>query len=84
MTTVLVIRDPDYENEYTTEGDPVEYIDIDLGQSFDGPKGFRGELDAEEQNEYFEMWRDQVKHLDPDGPIRARVEELIDYMRGDD
>lgn len=47
--TVLVIRDPDYENEFTCAGD-IDIIDIDLGRAFDGPKGFRA-LDPDEQDE---------------------------------
>ena len=84
--TTLVIRDPDYSNEYVEEVEgyvETETISIDLGAGFDGRKEFRC-LDAEDQAEYIEMWRDEVKHLDADGPIRQRVESLIAYMTEDD
>jgi hypothetical protein len=76
--TVLVIRNPDYENEFVVEGD-VDTIDIDLGRGFNGPKDFAN-LDAADQVDYLDSWRDQVKHLDRNGPIRQAVERLIAEM----
>ena len=81
ITRVLVIRDPDWENEYVVEGGEVETIDVDLGASFDGPKHF--DASSEEGREWIADVRERVAHLDPDRPIRSRVEELIATLSED-
>lgn len=75
---VVVIRDPDYSNEIEVYGD-VEVIDVDLGLSFDGPKGFRA-MDDADQAEWIDGTRQEVAHLPDDHPARQRIEQLIADM----
>lgn len=81
----LVIRNPDYENEYVTEitGEvEVETIDVDLGSSFNGPKDF--DADADWGKEWIARRREEVAHLPEDGPVRQAVEELIGQLTEED
>jgi hypothetical protein len=73
---VLVIRDPDYENAFVVDG-VVQTIDIDLGQAFDGPKGFRA-LSDKEQREWIETTLAKVAHLPNGSEVRRAVEELVE------
>jgi hypothetical protein len=79
--TLLSIRDPDESTEFVTDGE-VEIIEIDLGSTFDGKRGFQ-QLPDDEQQEIIADWREQVEHLDEDGDIRKRVEDLIEYYQTD-
>jgi hypothetical protein len=79
---VLVVRDPDYETEILTEGD-VQVVTVDLGQSFNGPKRFTTDLDADEQREWIDATRASVAKLPAESVIRLRVEELCLELSGD-
>ena len=46
---VLVIRDPDDENQFVVDGE-VETIDVDLGRGFDGPKAFADLQPAQQED----------------------------------
>lgn len=77
----LVIRDPDYENEHVEEvtGEvDIETIDIDLGDEFNGPKDFDAESDWGQ--EWIASVRERVAHLPGDGPIRQRIDQLINDL----
>jgi hypothetical protein len=78
---VLVIRDPDYENEFVTQGD-VEIIDVDLGSEFNGPNGF----DPDNDRAWVDDQLEKVAQLPEDSPVRQRVQELVDSLleRGND
>lgn len=81
----LVIRDPDYENEHVEEvtGEvEIETIDIDLGSQFNGTKDF--DADSDWGKEWIDDTRGSVAHLPEDGPIRQRVEELINHLTEED
>lgn len=68
---VLVIRHPDYGNEYVVDGD-VETIDIDLGSSFNGTPDDSGQ--AEEWVESINYWLDGVPVT---SPVFAAVVETV-------
>lgn len=74
---VLVVRHPDYGNDYTVDHqghEPgVSIIDIDLGASFDGTPDHPA--DAEEFAENIDHWLRDV-------PVSSRVfSEVIDVVR---
>jgi hypothetical protein len=77
IATILVIRDPDSDNEFVTEGGTkVEIIDVDLGRSFVGLDGLSYTAEPY-QYEWERSLRRRVEHLPEDGRIRRRVEQLI-------
>jgi len=67
--TVLVVRDPDFDNEYVVEGGRVRIVDVDLGVA--------DLTNPEELQDHVESWRSAVAHLPARGPIRRRVEQII-------
>ncbi len=77
QATVLVVRDPDYSNETTTDGD-VTVVDIDLGASFDGIDNMVDELGLDEARETAESWLAETAHLPASHPGRSAVESLIE------
>lgn len=69
---ILVVRHPDYGNEYTIDGD-ARVLDIDLGSSFDGTPD--GADQAEEWVENLDGWLDWV-------PVTSSVfTRAIDVIR---
>ena len=71
---MLVIRDPDCENEFVVDGD-VETIDLDLGRGFDGPKGF-AYLGEYEQADWSRSMLANIAHLPAASNVRQAVEDL--------
>jgi len=65
---VLCVRHPDYANDFTVHGD-VRIIDIDLGGGMDITHGVERDVAAE----YIWSWRNQVRDLPRDHPIRRDV-----------
>jgi hypothetical protein len=77
----LVVRHPDYENEYTTEtvGNVViEHFEIDLGSMFNGPKDF--DSDDPERVEWVQAHIEEVAHLPEDSDVRGAVESLMNEL----
>jgi hypothetical protein len=77
---VLVVRDPDYQNEFVLDGE-VETIDVDLGSGFDGPKGFANLKPAEREDWTRSILAD-VAHLPAESKVRQAVEQLVAEMAG--
>jgi hypothetical protein len=75
---VLVVRDPDCENEFVIDGE-VETIDVDLGRGFDGPKGFAN-LETGEQKDWTRSMLANIAHLPAESKVRRAVEELVADM----
>lgn len=76
--TMLVIRDPDHENEYVLDAD-LDVITVDIGSQWRDFKQLAAALEDEkpEALEWVEGVREDVAHLPEDHPARVRVEELI-------
>lgn len=76
--TMLTIRDPDYENEYVTDGE-VREITIDLGGQWNGYKDFCQQLKAGDPEvlAYISGLLDEVSDLAIDNPVRARVIQFL-------
>ena len=77
---VLVIGDPDYENAFVVDGD-VDTIDVDLGRSFDGPKGFAS-LAEEGQGDWRQSMLANVADPPVDSNVRRAVEGLVAELAG--
>jgi len=77
---VLVVRDPDYENEFVVDGE-VETIDVDLGSEFDGLNGFAN-LERDEQDDWARSMLANVAHLPAGSNVRRAVEGLVAEMAG--
>lgn len=80
--TVLCIRDPDYGNEYVSDGD-VRQITIDVGGQWRSYKDFASDLQDEGeaalgfQRHLFA----EVEHLEPTNPVRVAVEQFFATAR---
>ena len=78
---VLVIRDPDYENDFVIDG-AVRIIDVDLGAQFNGSKDFDAE--SEQGQQWIASTLEQVADLPSGSLVRQRVEDLVDNLRESD
>jgi hypothetical protein len=75
---VLIIRDPDSPNDVGLFGIEARVIDVDLGSSFDGRKGF----DAEDKAcaEWARSTLGAIAELSTEHPARKRVASLLAEM----
>jgi len=82
----LVIRDPDYENDYTTDAN-INVIEIDIGGMWTDYKYFASDLaDPEARDHYMavdfeESVMEEVKHLPEDNIVRQAAEEFFENAR---
>jgi hypothetical protein len=75
---VLVIRDPDYQNQFVVDGE-VDTIDVDLGRGFDGPSAFAS-LRLDQQEDWTRSVLANVAHLPVGSNVRQAVETLVAEM----
>ena len=75
---VLIIRDPDSPNDVDLFGIEARVINVDLGSSFNGPKGF----DAEDKAcaEWARSTLAAIAELSTEHPARKRVASLLAEM----
>lgn len=78
----LVIRDPDYENDYVTDAS-INVIEIDIGGQWEAYKYFASDLSEgqPEALDYEQSIMDEVKDLAEDNPVRVAAEEFFQNAR---
>jgi hypothetical protein len=72
---VLVIRDPDYQNQFVVDGE-VDTIEVDLGRGFDGPSAFAS-LRLDQQEDWTRSVLANVAHLPAGSNVRQAAEQLV-------
>lgn len=73
--TVVVVRDPDYNNEITVDGGDVQIVDIDQPESL---VTIADEYGVEDVAVVLDGYRAEVAHLGKHHPARQHVEWLIE------
>lgn len=82
---VVSVRHPDYESTFEVIGQPIEFLELDLGGSFDITK-WPSELDLKTARDMVEHLRAEVEEA-PEAlrePLRAAVENALTSFDRDD
>ena len=78
----LVIRDPDYENSYVTDGS-INTIEIDIGGQWESYKQFVSDLIEGDAGalDYEQSIMAEVEHLPDDSRVKAAAKEFFQQAR---